>query len=68
MANQVDDLTAVLPDGRTFEFWEMEPVFEREIHVDSQNPIASDQNDGTMERPLKTINAAAQVATRAQEC
>lgn len=63
MANRADDLTAVLPDGRMFEFWEMEPVFEREIHVDNQNPAASDQNDGTMERPLKTINAAAQIAT-----
>lgn len=63
MAYCDNDLTAILPDGRMFEFWEAEPVFEREIHVDNQNPVASDENDGTIERPLKTINAAAQIAT-----
>ena len=36
MAYCDNDLTAILPDGRMFEFWEAEPVFEREIHVDNQ--------------------------------
>jgi len=57
------DLTAVLPDGWMFEFWEVEPKYEREIHVNNRHPQASDDNEGTLERPLKTINAAAQMAT-----
>ena len=57
------DLTAVLPDGRMFEFWEVEPKYEREIHVNNRHPDASDDNDGTIDRPLRTINAAAQIAT-----
>ena len=47
MAYCDNDLTAILPDGRMFEFREAEPVFEREIHVDNQNPVASDENDVT---------------------
>ncbi|MBN2392710.1 MAG: right-handed parallel beta-helix repeat-containing protein [Anaerolineae bacterium] len=46
-----------------FAFWEVEQEYERELHVDTQNPHASDQNDGTVVQPFKTINAAAQVAT-----
>ena len=56
------DLTAVLPDGRTFEFWEVPQEYDREIHVNNNHPDASDDNDGTIDRPLKTINAAAQMA------
>jgi len=58
-----EDLTAQLPDGEMFEFWEVEQDYEGEIHVDIQNPQASDQNDGTAESPFRTINAAAGVAT-----
>ncbi|MDI9419239.1 MAG: right-handed parallel beta-helix repeat-containing protein [Bacillota bacterium] len=61
MAPQTD-LTAVLPDGQMFQFWEKEQEYEREIHVNSQHPLASDVNEGTIDRPLKTINAAAQIA------
>src|SRR5690554_35101 len=57
------DLTAKLPDGQMFEFWEVEQVYEREIHVNNQNPHACDENEGTITSPLKTINAAAQLAT-----
>nr|PZN09568.1 MAG: hypothetical protein DIU64_08480 [Caldicoprobacter oshimai] len=46
-----------------FEFWEVEPKFERELHVDCNNPLASDDNDGSAERPFNTINVAAQVDT-----
>lgn len=61
MAEQID-LTAILPNGQMFDFWEVEQKYDREIHVNNQHPEASDDNDGTIERPLKTINAAAQIA------
>ena len=57
------DPTAILPNGQMFEFWEVEQKYDREIHVDTNHPNASDDNDGTPSRPLKTINAAAQIAT-----
>ena len=57
------DLSAQLPNGEMFEFWEVEPKFERELHVDCNHPDASDDNDGSKDRPFKTINAAAQAAT-----
>jgi len=56
------DLTAVLPNGQVFEFWEVPQEYDREIHVNINHPNASDDNDGTIDRPLKTINAAAQIA------
>lgn len=56
------DLTAILPNGQSFEFWEVPQKYDREIHVNNQHDQASDENDGTMDRPLKTINAAAQIA------
>ncbi len=57
------DLTSRLPNGEYFRFWETEPVFDRELHVDCNNPAADDANDGSPEHPFATINAAAQVAT-----
>jgi len=57
------DPTAQLPNGQTFEFWEIQQKYEREIYVDNKNPLASDENDGTALKPIKTINAAAQIAT-----
>lgn len=56
------DLTAILPDGQSFDFWEEAQEYDREIHVNNRHPLASDDNDGTLERPLKTINYAAQIA------
>lgn len=56
------DLTAVLPNGQMFDFWEIPQEYDREIHVNNNHPNASDGNDGTLDRPFKTINAAAQVA------
>ena len=58
-----EDFSAQLPNGRMFAFWETGQKYDREIHVDNGNPRASDQNDGTISQPFKTINAAAQVAT-----
>lgn len=58
MANNTD-LTAILPDGNLFDFWETEQVYDREIHVNNQDPHSCDRNEGTLTKPLKTINAAA---------
>lgn len=57
------DSSAWLPNGERFISWEGTPVFTREIHVAAQSPDADDANDGSLERPLATINAAAQRAT-----
>lgn len=53
------DLSALLPDGRSFDFWEKETAWIREIHVDANNPAASDENDGSEARPFRTIGRAA---------
>lgn len=57
------DSTALLPDGQMFEFWEIPQIYGREVHVDNNNPVASDENEGSALKPLKTINAAARTAT-----
>ena len=54
--------TALLPDGRPFEFWEKETQWTREIHVDAGNPGASDDNDGSAGAPFRTISRAAALA------
>lgn len=56
------DRSAILPDGSTFDFWERECRYDRELIVDGASPRASDDNDGSAERPLKTINRATQLA------
>ena len=56
------DKTAMLPDGREFEFWETQQEYSREIHVNGSHPLADDLNDASEERPLRTIQAAAQIA------
>lgn len=56
------DLTAKLPNGQMFDFWDVDQDYEREVHVDNQNIAASDENEGTVDKPFKTINAAAQIA------
>lgn len=53
---------AILPNGNTFSFWEVPVKYERELHVDANHPEADDTNEGTLERPFRTINAAAQLA------
>ncbi|MBQ3476864.1 MAG: right-handed parallel beta-helix repeat-containing protein [Clostridia bacterium] len=59
----VNDPSAILPDGSTFDFWERECHYERELIVDGASLQASDDNDGSADRPLKTIGRAAQLAT-----
>ncbi|MBQ6326443.1 MAG: right-handed parallel beta-helix repeat-containing protein [Clostridia bacterium] len=59
----VNDPSAILPDGSTFDFWERECHYERELIVDGASLQASDDNDGSANRPFKTIGRAAQLAT-----
>ncbi|MDD7445609.1 MAG: DUF1565 domain-containing protein, partial [Clostridiales bacterium] len=56
------EASALLPNGQYFDNWETEQVYDRELHVDCNNPAACDQNDGSKEHPFKTINAAAAIA------
>lgn len=52
-----------LPNGKVFTSWEKETSYQNQIHVSVKHPLASDDNDGTLERPFLTINAAATIAT-----
>lgn len=52
-----------LPNGKNFISWETETNYHKQIHVSANHPNASDDNDGTVERPFLTINAAAAIAT-----
>ena len=56
------DLSSILPDGRSYEFWETDPVWERELFVNGSDPSASDDNDGSEAAPFRTIGKAAQAA------
>lgn len=56
------DRSAILPDGSAFDFWERPCAWDRELIVDGTAENASDDNDGSAARPLKTINAAARLA------
>lgn len=56
------DKTLQLPNGDCFKSWEKEQIYDRELHVDCNHSAASDDNIGTLESPLKTINAAAAMA------
>ena len=59
-----NDFSALLPDGRSYEFWEEEaPVWERELFVSAADPDASDENDGSESAPFRTIGRAAAAAT-----
>ena len=57
------DLSAILPDGRPFDFWEKETAWTRELHVHMNHPAASDTNDGSADAPFRTIGRAAAEAT-----
>lgn len=57
------DKSAILPNGESFVFWEVPVEYGRELHVDANHPMADDTNEGTPEKPFRTISAAAQLAT-----
>jgi hypothetical protein len=62
--SQMRSLTppVLLPDGSEFKTWEVaEHKFSATLYVDQSHPAASDNNPGTKDRPLKTINRAAQL-------
>ncbi|MGC9454578.1 MAG: right-handed parallel beta-helix repeat-containing protein [Phycisphaerae bacterium] len=50
---------AKLPDGSDFSFWDDTTDYSRTYHVSAGHASASDDNDGTAERPLASISAAA---------
>ena len=56
------DPTSILPCGDSFDFWETEQSYDRELHVcaDCGN---DETGDGTKEAPFQTINRAAAIAT-----
>lgn len=58
----INTSSSLLPDGREFSFWEKETAYDCEYHVDCENELASDDNDGSEERPFRTINRAAELA------
>ncbi|QTE68857.1 right-handed parallel beta-helix repeat-containing protein [Clostridiales bacterium] len=57
------DPSSILPDGQRYEFWEKEPVWERELFVSNTDPNASDENDGSEGKPFRTISRAAAEAS-----
>ncbi len=50
-----------LPDGSSFLTWSDQTHYTRTLHVAANDPSASDDNPGTADRPLATINRAAQL-------
>lgn len=53
--------TYLLPDGNEYVSWEVPVTYLKTYYVDNRNPNASDNNDGTQERPFLTISKAAEV-------
>ncbi len=56
------DLSALLPDGNPYEFWEKETIWKKELYVSVSDPSASDDNDGSERAPFRTISRAASEA------
>lgn len=55
------DYAAVLPNGKSFDFWEEEAEYDRELHVDIHR--GSDKpGDGSIKAPFASINEAAAIA------
>ncbi len=62
------EASALLPNGQYFDNWETEQKYDRELHVNCNHPAANDENDGTMDHPFLTINAAAAIAEPGTRC
>ena len=58
-----DNSIPCLPNGENFVSWETETQYDKHLHVSANNPMSSDDNDGSLEHPFLTINAAAAIAT-----
>lgn len=50
-----------LPDGQEFKTWERPVEFTKTWYVNQGDVHASDDHPGTVDRPFKTINRAAQI-------
>src|SRR3954452_6303909 len=50
-----------LPDGTSYAAWEQPLTFSKTYYVDTSAAAADDNGPGTMARPFRTINKAAQV-------
>jgi hypothetical protein len=57
-----NDLSSRLPKGNFFPFWDDQTEYKDFLYVDGGSNSADDANPGTKDKPLKTINAAAQLA------
>ena len=62
MMNGRADLSAILPDGNEYEFWEEDCTYTRTLYVDGSDPVSSDDNDGSESAPFRTISRAAALA------
>ena len=51
----------LLPDGTEYVSWEVPVTYSKTYYVDNGNSNASDSNEGTQERPFRTISKAAEV-------
>jgi len=51
-----------LADGREFNFWEKEVNYVRTLYVACDAVNASNDNDGSIDAPFKSIQAAADIA------
>ena len=51
----------LLPDGKEYVSWEVPVTYSKTYYVDNGNSNASDNNEGTQERPFLTISKAAEV-------
>lgn len=51
----------LLADGTPYIFWGDKTIYTKSYHVSQNNPMASDNNDGSEDHPFKTINHAAQL-------
>ena len=59
--------TVLMPDGKPFEFWDDTTAYAKVYHVARENPLASDDNPGTEDRPFATIGRAAAVLEAGQK-
>jgi hypothetical protein len=55
-----DKTSYLLPDGTEYVSWEVPVNYSKTYYVDNGNPNASDSNEGTQERPFRTIGRAAE--------
>ena len=53
------DITSILPEGKSYAFWEQEQNYEQELHVDCNQDGALEERDGSIQKPFYTINEAA---------